>query len=149
MKPILLLDFDGVIHSYKSGWKGAKVIPDPPVPGALEFIAKAMEHFQVCIYSSRSRQWGGKRAMKRWLIGHFTDWIGKQYPEFVLMENPFRDGELVTESIARDNYVSHIKFPTKKPAAFLTIDDRCICFDGTWPEIETIRNFKSWTKKDV
>lgn len=29
-KPILCLDFDGVIHSYASGWKGADVIPDPP-----------------------------------------------------------------------------------------------------------------------
>jgi hypothetical protein len=32
-KPILCLDFDGVLHSYTSGWKGAAVIPDPPVPG--------------------------------------------------------------------------------------------------------------------
>ena len=29
-KPILCLDFDGVVHSYTSGWKGADVIPDPP-----------------------------------------------------------------------------------------------------------------------
>ena len=27
-KPILCLDFDGVIHRYDSGWKGADVIPD-------------------------------------------------------------------------------------------------------------------------
>ena len=39
-KPIICLDFDGVIHSYTSGWKGAAVIPDPPVPGALEFIVE-------------------------------------------------------------------------------------------------------------
>jgi hypothetical protein len=26
-KPILCLDFDGVLHSYSSGWKGADVIP--------------------------------------------------------------------------------------------------------------------------
>ena len=37
-KPILCLDFDGVIHSYSSGWKGAAVIPDPPVDGAMRFI---------------------------------------------------------------------------------------------------------------
>ena len=34
----ILLDFDGVIHSYTSGWKGAGVIPDPPVPGAIDFL---------------------------------------------------------------------------------------------------------------
>src|SRR5262245_1372983 len=66
-KPILCLDFDGVIHSYTSGWKGVDVIPDPPVPGALDFIDKAREHFIVAIYSSRSGQIGGKHAMTEWL----------------------------------------------------------------------------------
>lgn len=70
-KPILCLDFDGVIHSYNSGWKGAAVIPDPPVPGALQFIAEALETFEVHIFSSRSHQWGGRRAMKRWLRAQY------------------------------------------------------------------------------
>ncbi len=30
MKQTVVFDFDGVIHSYTSGWKGATVIPDPP-----------------------------------------------------------------------------------------------------------------------
>ena len=68
---ILCLGFDGVIHSYKSGWQGAMTIPDPPVPGALKFIVKATEHFEVMIYSSRSNQLGGIRAMKRYLIKEY------------------------------------------------------------------------------
>ena len=52
-KPILCLDFDGVIHSYESGWKGAAAIPDDPVPGAAEFIRTAHEHFAVQVYSAR------------------------------------------------------------------------------------------------
>src|SRR5882672_3079773 len=37
-KPILCLDFDGVLHSYSSGWKGADVIPDAPTPGMAAFL---------------------------------------------------------------------------------------------------------------
>jgi histidinol phosphatase-like enzyme len=41
----------------------------------------------------------------------------------------------------------------EKPPAFLTIDDRCICFDGNMlgdnmhKLIEKINNFKPWNKK--
>ena len=42
-KPILCMDFDGVIHSYESGWRGATIIPDVPVEGALEFLKAAIE----------------------------------------------------------------------------------------------------------
>ena len=65
--PILCLDFDGVCHSYTSGWKGAAVIPDPAVPGLVAFLRKAVKHFDVVIYSSRSGQEGGVQAMREWL----------------------------------------------------------------------------------
>ena len=29
MKQTVVFDFDGVIHSYTSGWKGATIIPEP------------------------------------------------------------------------------------------------------------------------
>lgn len=70
MKPILCLDFDGVIHSYSSGWKGVGVIPDPPIPGALEFVNSALAHFEVHIYSSRSESQEGRKAMVDWLDKH-------------------------------------------------------------------------------
>ena len=54
MKKTLCLDFDGVVHSYTSGWKGALTIPDPPVAGALRFIIEADQHFKVAIFSSRA-----------------------------------------------------------------------------------------------
>lgn len=38
-KPCVIIDFDGVLHSYTSGRKGADVIPDPPTPGAKEAMA--------------------------------------------------------------------------------------------------------------
>ncbi len=116
-RPILLVDFDGVLHSYESGWEGADVINDIPVPGAYDFLEEALEHFNVAIYSSRSGQKGGVRAMKDWLTENFGAHITAQ-----------------------------IDFPTEKPPAFLTLDDRAICFTGEWPPIEDLINFKPWNK---
>ena len=72
-KPILCLDFDGVIHSYTSGWKGADVIPDPPVPGAMAFLWDATDHFRVAIFSSRSNQPGGMKAMITYVAANFRN----------------------------------------------------------------------------
>ena len=122
-KPILCLDFDGVIHSYASGWKGADIIPDPPVDGAIDFISRALEHFRVAIYSSRSGQENGRYEMRKWLRRY---WLEAGLP-----------GDREQE----------IEWPTEKPAAFITIDDRALTFDGTWPEIEALKSFKPWNKK--
>jgi len=53
-KLILCLDFDGTIHSYNSGWQGADIISDEPVPGAFDFIRDVMASFDVLIHSARS-----------------------------------------------------------------------------------------------
>ena len=71
MTPAECLDFDGVLHSYTSGWKGADVIPDPPVEGAIAFLREAVKHFQVEIFSSRSHQPGGGYAMRDWLLATY------------------------------------------------------------------------------
>jgi hypothetical protein len=122
-KSILCLDFDGVIHSYKSGWKGADIIPDPPVDGAIAFISKALEHFQVAIFSSRSGHPDGIYAMRKWLRKYWLE-LGLS-----------GDREL------------EIAWPKEKPAAMITIDDRALTFDGTWPDIEDLKAFQPWNKK--
>jgi hypothetical protein len=127
-KPILCLDFDGVIHSYVSGWKGADTIPDPPVDGAMKFIWDAGEHFRVAIFSSRSNQAGGLNAMKAWLRHHFRGYWG-------------------AHAMQADDKLSDIEWPLEKPAAFITIDDRALTFEGTWPDIETLKTFKPWNKR--
>ncbi|SRR5260370_39156541 len=127
MKRILCLDFDGVIHSYTSGWKGARNIPDPPVPGALAFIANMLVNdWDVAIHSSRSGQWGGRRAMRGWLRKH--------------------SGQMWYDSPA-GNGLERVRFPLFKPAAFITLDDRAWMFSGHWPSEMELRSFKPWNKK--
>jgi len=70
MKLTVCLDFDGVVHSYVSGWQGAAIIPDPPVDGTKEAIEKLRTIYEVKIYSSRSGQEGGRAAMVAWLAKH-------------------------------------------------------------------------------
>jgi len=69
-KPTLCLDFDGVIHSYSSGYVCDEEIPDPPVEGAKEFILEAMEHFTVVVHSGRCKSPDGIKAIEQWL----EDW---------------------------------------------------------------------------
>jgi len=64
-KRILCLDFDGVLHSYTSGWQGSRNILDPPVDGELKFLEQNWRGFQLCIFSSRSHYFGGRWAMKK------------------------------------------------------------------------------------
>jgi len=125
-KPILCLDFDGVIHSYISGWKGADQIPDNPVLGAMGFLQEVILEFDVQIYSSRSGQEGGINAMQYWLMHH----LALELDETIMTE-----------------IMDAIGWPTEKPPAMLTIDDRAITFTGIWPTMDTLRNFKPWNKQ--
>lgn len=118
-KPILCLDFDGVIHSYTSGWQGADCIPDPPVDGAIEFITEAVKRFKVVIFSSRSNQRDGIASMQIWLMSYLKD----------------------------ESVYDQIDWPKEKPPAMITIDDRAITFVGVWPEICDLLDFKPWNKK--
>lgn len=146
-RPILLLDFDGTIHSYSSGWQGARNISDPPVKNAMKFIVEAQKHFQVCIYSARSGHFGGKRAMKKWLKGHLDYYVLREDPEFI-EACPFNEDISMAERIVSE-IMADIKFPTKKPRAFLTIDDRVICFDGVFRDPKKLLKFKPWHKGGV
>ncbi len=115
-KPILAMDFDGVIHSYTSGWQGEDVISDPPVPGVFTWMERAMVYFRIAIYSSRSKSFLGRAAMRKYISKHaphlFTD----------------------------------LDFPEYKPHAFITLDDRAVNFDGNWDNYDPtiLRHFVPW-----
>lgn len=134
-KPILCVDFDGVVHSYTSGWSGATIIPDPPVPGALQWLWRATEWFDVQIYSSRSKDPMAREAMLAWMVHHALGEFGPDHPMSKLQNGP-------------DGFYP-ITFAYEKPPAFLTIDDRAICFEGVWSAIDPVDllNFKPWNRQ--
>ena len=119
MKKTVVFDFDGVIHSYTSGWKGTTCIPDPPVPG----IEKALKDihdagYEVVIVSTRCDSIFGRVAIENWLdlygLSVFVDRVCKE-----------------------------------KPPAIVYIDDRAICFDGhTENLLEKIKAFKPWNQRE-
>jgi hypothetical protein len=66
-KKTIILDFDGVIHSYKSGWQGVTNIPDSPVEGVNEAIQELRKDYEVVVHSSRCHQEGGIEAIEDYL----------------------------------------------------------------------------------
>lgn len=119
MKKTVVFDFDGVIHSYTSGWQGATVIPDKPVPG----IEKALNEihnagYEIVVVSTRCVEVLGVVAVETWLKQNNL-W---QYIDKICKE---------------------------KPPAIVYIDDRAICFDGHPETLlAKINSFVPWYKKD-
>lgn len=126
--PILCVDFDGVINSYKSGFIKAHVIPDPPVPGALAFLRESLKHFDTNIFSSRTHQPGGLEAMKAYIHYYAVD----ENPAVLLQDDP---------------WMNRLNWPMQKPPAFVTLDDRGWTFNGAFPSMEELLAFKPWWQK--
>lgn len=138
-KPILCVDWDGVVHAYTSGWIAADVIPDGPVEGALEFLGEAVKHFDVYIYSARSHQDGGIDAMK--------DALRQWSMDKIMTEQGAATSEAA--AMVHDFVYATIKWPTFKPSAMVTIDDRVLRFEGPmhWPAMHELLAFKPWNKE--
>lgn len=117
MKQTVVFDFDGVIHSYTSGWKGAINIPDPPVKGIEEALRDIHgAGYEVIVVSTRCAYLCGKMAIESWL----DVWGLAPYVDKVCKE---------------------------KPPAIVYIDDRAICFDGKPEGLlDKIKTFKPWNK---
>ena len=118
MAKTVVFDFDGVIHSYTSGWKGETNIPDPPVDGIQEALKQIHDDgYEIVIVSTRCKTSAGRIAIENWL-----DMYGiTQYVDRVCKE---------------------------KPPAIVYIDDRAICFDGNSKDLlRKIKHFKTWQSK--
>jgi hypothetical protein len=99
----------------------------------MKFIWDATEHFRVAVFSSRSSQPGGVGAMQAWLEKHFCGSWGTH-------------ASFEADRQASKKF-SEIEWPTEKPAAMITIDDRALTFDGSWPTIEVLKEFQPWNER--
>lgn len=124
-KPILALDFDGVMHRYSQGWQDGTIY-DVATPGLFNFLDRAVEDFHVVVYSSRSGSRQGISAMVEWLTDRQKEWMAM-------------GGKLKSKALP-------IEFCDEKPPAWLTLDDRALTFSGTWPSNEEMMAFKPWTE---
>jgi len=66
-KSTVLVDFDGVIHSYTSEFTKPWEILDPPIKGAKEAIADLRKDYRVMVFSTRGLSKLGVKAMRKWL----------------------------------------------------------------------------------
>lgn len=111
------VDVDGVLHSYSSGWQGADVLPDPPVPGAIDWLEGIVEHYDVAICSTRAATREGCQAIIKWLL------------QWGLSSDALR----------------HITVESGKPPALLYVDDRAWRFEGSnFPTAEQIQAATPW-----
>jgi hypothetical protein len=132
-RPTICVDFDGAIHSYERGWQDGAIYGHV-VPGFFEWVERVRDHFKLVIHSSRAKDEAGVVAI--------VFWLHKQ-----------RDAWIATGGVRDPIKPLEIEVSAEKPPAWLTIDDRCIRFDGDWaaPELqsEAMRSFKPWTASDA
>ena len=113
--PRIACDFDGVIHSYVSGWVEGS-IPDPPVDGAIEWLEETSKKCEIIIFSARLQDESNLTKVKRYLVDH----------------------GLSTEALARLDF-------KPKPGATIYLDDRAWQFNGkNFPTVEEVKNFRPW-----
>ncbi|MDR1220419.1 MAG: hypothetical protein LBK73_12530, partial [Treponema sp.] len=117
---VVAVDFDGVINSYISGWKGPTET-DEPVLSAAESLKTLYERgYKVVIFSTRANTREGIDAIREYLRKHTEN-------------NELADAIEVTD---------------QKPIADMYIDDRAIPFNGDWEEtLKRIEEFKPWTER--
>jgi hypothetical protein len=105
----IIIDFDGVINSYRSGWLGdTSLIPDPPVSGVKKAIDKLRKDYRVVVYSSRCNNKGGVEAIKKYLNKHsilVDEVVKEKVPAFVQID----DRAITFNGKWDDNFIEKIK----------------------------------------
>jgi len=113
----ICVDFDGVLHAHMSPFTTPDVIADGPVDGAMEWLDAMIEEGFEIAVFSTRSGAPGG-------IDAMANWIDEHGGNSLV-----------------------ISFPTEKPIAFLSIDDRGWTFQGTFPTVAEIEAFRPWNMR--
>jgi hypothetical protein len=125
-RKLIAVGFDGVVHSVGPNKidlsANATVIQNPPVPNAIEWLSALANdsRFFVTIYSARAKILGFEKSLQEWLVKHGMD----------------------------AKTVNKMTVSSTKPSSFLFIDDRSWKFNGKFPRIDDLLNFRAWHEND-
>jgi len=122
---IIAVDFNGVIHDHRDGVRGFCEPGSPAIPGAIDWLSSMCDTFDVFLVSASFAKADYILAAKKWLAvqGIPLAWSIPQYPgRSRLTLTPF------------------------KPVSLIFLDDRGVCFRGTFPTVNEIKSFKPWNR---
>lgn len=92
MRKTVVFDFDGVIHSYTSGWKGAENITDSLVPGIKEALIDLSKDYEIIVVSTRCKTREGRAAIEKYfesngLLGVVSRVLSEKPPAIVYVDD--------------------------------------------------------------
>ena len=121
-------DWDGVIHSYVSGSPSRPdIFQDPPVPGAIEWLASCVMAGQTIIINS-TRLVHDDEVLAAEVVESMKSYLIEEgCPSEVVHALKFWSGE-------------------GKPRAKLYIDDRAYRFEGTFPSVDEMGGMDVWNR---
>lgn len=132
-KPVLLLDFDGTVHRATSPLTDPLVISDGITAGFFLWAYEASRAFRIAIFGPRSTHPGAIAAMQAWILREHASWAAAN--------NQSRHPANIRQAL-------EIEFPSRRPQAFLQIDDRSVGFRGSWADMDprALQAFRPWTQ---
>jgi hypothetical protein len=126
-KPTIICEFDSVINPYRRGWQGGELYEDHVTDGFWTWLASVSEEYKVTIHTARFTKPGSMAAVLVWLK------------------------ECYRRDHGAEARLPFIEFSAVKPPSLISIDARCLRFDGDWSvpglSVEGIKAFKPWNQR--
>lgn len=109
-KKRIMIDFDGVIHSYDNGWQNGKIY-GKVINGTKEAINYLRDKgYEIVIFTTRASESHNINPKSKELISDLENWL-------------------------KQNNIYFDKITSEKIGAVVYIDDRAIRFENNWNDI--------------